>query len=105
MDAKFRIIRSMACGVAVSVFWLGITVAESTGQISLERPGDREFMRDLAGILDEESKEEIKSTCDKLLTEKATPIIVVTIDSMSALSRHARSIHQRSHAGGLTTSA
>ena len=84
MDAKFHTFRSMACGVAISLLWPGITVAESSGKISLERPGDREFIRDLAGILDEKSKEEIKSTCDKLLNEKATPIIVVTIESMSA---------------------
>ncbi len=83
MDAKFHTFRSMAGGVAISLLWLGITVAESSGQINLERPGDREFIRDLAGILDEKSKEEIKSICDKLLNEKATPIIVVTIESMS----------------------
>ncbi len=41
MDAKFHVIRSMAGGVAISLLWLGITVAESSGQITLERPGAR----------------------------------------------------------------
>jgi uncharacterized protein len=53
-------------------------------EITLDRPGDREFVRDLAGIIDEESETQIKAICDQLLTDKATPIIVVTIDSMAA---------------------
>ncbi|MDP6637316.1 MAG: TPM domain-containing protein [Phycisphaerae bacterium] len=51
---------------------------------SLPRPGDREFVRDLADMLSPEDKEEIKILGDKLLTAKATPIIVVTIRSMDA---------------------
>ena len=51
--------------------------------INLERPGDREFVRDLAGMIEPEDKAEIQKICDRLLTEKATPIIVVTIESTS----------------------
>ena len=97
MDAKFPSFRSMTCGVTLSLFWLAFTVSEAAGQIDLEQPGDREFVRDLAGILDEKSNEEIKSICDKLLTEKATPIIVVTIESMSAY------LPTYSGSGGLNT--
>ena len=46
---------------------------------------------------DEKSKEEIKSICDKLLNEMATPIIVVTIESMSAY------LPTYSGSGGLNT--
>ena len=52
-------------------------------ELSLERPGEREFVRDLANMLDSADEERIREICDKLLTEKATPIIVVTIESMS----------------------
>ncbi len=52
-------------------------------EISLERPGEREFIRDLANLIDPPEVESIRELCDKLLTDKATPIIVVTIDSMA----------------------
>lgn len=52
-------------------------------ELTLDPPGDREFVRDLAGMLDEPTTKQIKEICDKLLTDKATPIIVVTIDSMA----------------------
>ena len=53
------------------------------GRITLERPGDREFVRDLAGMISPQDVEHIRKACDKLLTDKATPIIVVTIESMA----------------------
>ena len=60
----------------------GITSASAL-ELTLDPPGDREFVRDLAGMLDENTTKQIKELCDKLLTDKATPIIVVTIDSMA----------------------
>ena len=56
----------------------------SGNRILLERPGEREFVRDLAGMIAAEDVEKIRQSCDKLLTDKATPILVVTIDSMAA---------------------
>ena len=53
-------------------------------RINLEPPGEREFILDKAQLLDEATEEKIRTICDKLLTEKATPIIVVTIESMAA---------------------
>jgi len=50
---------------------------------SLPRPGDREFIRDLAGMVKPEDQKKIRELCDGLLTAKATPIIVVTIRSMA----------------------
>jgi uncharacterized protein len=52
--------------------------------ISLERPGEREFVRDLAGMITGPDQARIRAICDRLLTDKATPIIVVTIESMAA---------------------
>ena len=63
-------------------------------ELTLEPPGDREFVRDLAGMIDEPTKKQIQEICDKLLTDKATPIIVVTIDHAqpsSILVTHHRS--------------
>jgi uncharacterized protein len=53
-------------------------------RINLERPGDKEFVRDLAGMLSPADKTKIVQICTDLLKAKATPIIVVTIDSMAA---------------------
>ena len=51
-------------------------------EVQLERPGDREFIRDLADIIDADDEQRIRQMCDSLLTDKATPIIVITINSM-----------------------
>ena len=52
-------------------------------EFDLQPPGDREFISDKAGMLDEPSITHIREVCEKLLTDKATPIIVVTIESMA----------------------
>lgn len=57
--------------------------SSSAIEIGLDPPGDREFIRDLAGMLDPSAKEHIRELCDSLLTDKATPIIVITIESMA----------------------
>lgn len=59
------------------------TTITQAAEITLDRPGDREFVRDNANMLTESDKTEIVAICDKLLTDKATPIIVITIDRMS----------------------
>ena len=51
--------------------------------LSLERPGDREFIRDLAYLVDDADEIAIKEACDTLLTDKAIPIVVVTIEDMA----------------------
>lgn len=52
-------------------------------ELTVDRPKEREFVRDLANMIDAGDEEKIRQLCDKLLTDKATPIIVVTIDSMA----------------------
>jgi uncharacterized protein len=52
-------------------------------RLALDPPGQREFIRDLAGMISDGDKAEIRRVCDKLLTDKATPVIVVTIESMA----------------------
>ncbi len=51
--------------------------------IRLDRPGDRDFVLDKAGLLTETDKAKVHAICDKLLTDTGIPIIVVTIESMA----------------------
>jgi uncharacterized protein len=52
-------------------------------QIDLQPPAERGFILDQAQLLTSYDQETIRAACDKLLTDKATPILVVTIDSIS----------------------
>lgn len=58
--------------------------AERPDLISLPRPGEREFVSDQAHLISAADKAKIQELGNRLLTDRATPIIVVTIDSMSA---------------------
>ena len=69
--------------LALVLSMLFATTISEAAEISLDRPGDREFVRDNANMLTQPDKTEIVAICDKLLTDKATPIIVITIDRMS----------------------
>jgi uncharacterized protein len=53
-------------------------------RIDLDPPAPREFVRDLANLVDDADERRLRHLCDKLLTEKATPVLVVTIESMAA---------------------
>ncbi len=76
----------MLAVVAVSALFVTAprsVAAADANRITIDPPGEREFVRDLANIIDPETKKKIVALCDKLLTDRATPIIVVTIDSMA----------------------
>lgn len=75
--------RSTAFSFTVAMFCLTFVSSASAVGIDLKPPGDREFIRDLAGLIDLDAEVQIERLCDSLLTDKATPIIVVTIDSMA----------------------
>ena len=63
---------------------LGGTVGTAADmRINLDPPGQREFILDRAQLLDGEAEAKLRATCDKLLTDKAIPIIIVTINSMA----------------------
>lgn len=74
-----------ACSIALVLVagLLGSASPAAALEIKIERPGDREFVRDLAGMLDDAAETRVRQIADKLLRDKATPIIVVTIDSMA----------------------
>jgi uncharacterized protein len=63
----------------------GLLCAGAWGQvISLDPPGQRDFILDRADLITPEHEQQIRTICDQLLTERATPIIVVTIESMAS---------------------
>ena len=76
-------LRAIVAFTLISLLGLAIASPAEAIQIDLERPGDREFIRDQAEMITPEDEAKIREICDKLLTEKATPIIVITIDSMA----------------------
>ena len=53
-------------------------------RIDLDRPGPNEFVRDLAGMITSADEGEIKRIAKAVLSERATPILIVTISSMDA---------------------
>ena len=55
----------------------------AAGLIQLDPPGQRDFVLDQANMLTPEDTAEIKELADQLLTDKAVPLVVVTINSMS----------------------
>lgn len=67
----------------LAAFGSGALLADEGEKISIERPGEKEFVRDLGGLLTEQDKAKIQEIAGKLLKDKATPIIVVTINSMA----------------------
>lgn len=83
MNTNGTFIRFAVLGLLVGGTVFGMVDSAVALEIDLERPGDREFVRDLADLIEPDAEKQIRELCDKLLTEKATPIIVVTIDSMA----------------------
>ena len=67
----------------VPMMLAGTVHAQLPGKIDLERPGERQFVLDNADMIDDADERTIKQLADKLLTDKAAPIIVVTIPSMA----------------------
>ncbi|MBI1248644.1 hypothetical protein GC197_12490 [bacterium] len=81
---RCRSCRLIAVAFAVGLFALCfVSSAAADLRIDLQPPGEREFVRDEAEMITPEDKKKIQEICNKLLTDKATPIIVITIDSMA----------------------
>lgn len=69
----------------IVVLWIFVYAlsAQANDSISYpKRPGDREFIFDGANLLSTEQEQKIRENLDKLLTDKAIPIIIVTIESL-----------------------
>lgn len=61
----------------------GVARAQLPSQINIDRPGDRQFIVDHANLINAADKQKILAIADKLLSDKAVPIVVVTIESMA----------------------
>jgi uncharacterized protein len=83
MDFTRRLLTLTVRVTSAIAFCLLAVSPASALEITLERPEDRAFVRDLANMLDKVAEDRIRDMCDKLLTDKTTPIIVVTIESMA----------------------
>ena len=62
---------------------VGFCLTAPAQTIPLSPPGDRAFISDLAELISPDAEAEIVATADKLLSENAIPIVVVTISSMA----------------------
>lgn len=79
-------VRRMHSGIKgfVLVVWcLWLCTTAWAQVITLDRPGEREFIVDRADLITPEDEQRIRQICDTLLTDTASPIIVVTIESMA----------------------
>ncbi len=84
--------RALLCAFGLAAWLLSLSASPETVRafqgngafrINLERPEQREFIVDKANLISDEDEKKILGIADKLLTDKATPIIVVTINSMA----------------------
>jgi uncharacterized protein len=57
--------------------------AQRDAIVGLERPAPRDFLCDHARLVDAADAGRIRDVCNRLLSDTATPIVVVTIDSMA----------------------
>ena len=60
-----------------------LPLAASAQNLTIDPPGERAFVQDLARMVQPDDVLAIREIGDKLLTERAIPLIVVTIDSMA----------------------
>lgn len=62
-----------------------------------DRIGDRAFILDEARLIDDADEVTIVAVCDKLLTERQIPIIVVTLDSIADYGAHDWTVERYAH--------
>jgi uncharacterized protein len=65
-------------------FCVLVTLAGAAQTIDIPRPGDREFLVDRAYMVSPPDRARIVEACDRLLKERAIPVVVVTVPSLAA---------------------
>ena len=70
---------------ATAALLLAAVTPAAGREIDLDPPGPREFIVDRAGLLDDAAEQRIRARADALLTEKAVPIVVVTVPTRAAV--------------------
>jgi uncharacterized membrane protein YgcG len=73
-----------SCRAGVCLLALLLAAAPSLlSQTFPPRPGQRDFILDEASLIHSEDAQQIKTLCERLLSEEKIPIIVVTIPSLA----------------------
>jgi uncharacterized protein len=93
---KTKIFKISCLTQILFVFFL-ISSSASGQRISLDPPGKDDFVSDKAGLINEEDLEKVLKIVRTLSQETATPIVVVTIDSMVDHGGRGMSIEGFSH--------
>ena len=70
--------------VLVTAAAAGAQDFDSKLRIRLDPPPERSFVLDLAGLLNPDDARRARQICDRLLAERATPIVVVTVKRLSS---------------------
>lgn len=85
--------------LALLVVFVGLLMPRPAlaGRLDLERPGQRQFVADHADLLDADAERRIQELAAELLDEHATPIVVVTIESMAAHGGRSMTIDTFAH--------
>lgn len=68
--------------------------ADSPKSIDLPRPGQRDFVLDEAGLIKPADLDAIRQQADRLLIDKAAPLIVVTVDSLAQHGGKGRTVEK-----------
>jgi uncharacterized protein len=76
-------IRGVRILIVLAAAFVWTSTAAADMRIDLDPPGPREFILDKAATLDSATQDQLRKACDKLLTDKAIPIVIVTINSMA----------------------
>lgn len=92
-----KIIQMQAFGLIIlmiGLLGLTSTVALAEGSVTLDQPGEREFVLDHAGLLNREQTEQVRLLSETLLNETAIPLIIVTIERKSDYGGASMTIEQ-----------
>lgn len=73
--------RRCGWGACLVVLLCWVAAAEAV-DLSIERPGEREYVRDFAGLVTELDEQAIRERADAVFEESGVPILVLTIESM-----------------------
>lgn len=83
-----RFLYTILCSVALlNCLW-------GANTLTVPKPGERDFIGDYASLISTDDKAHIRQLADSLLTDKATPIIVITVDRMSSYGGSGYSIER-----------
>jgi uncharacterized protein len=81
MSLQFRKLFTISC--TICVLTLLSTQSADAATISIDPPGSHEFIVDKGYEINDEDETTIQEICDKLLSDKGTRMVVVTITSMA----------------------